>query len=210
MTRGRSLTPRPFAATTARARTVVDAEPLATVVTADLDSAELPLLCVDSPGATPTTMIGHASAAGPFGQLVGAPPVDALAVHRGEQGYVSPSWYPSKASHGRVVPTWDYVVVRLRGTLTASDDDAEIERAIEMLTTRMEATRAVPWSTADAPAAYIAQQRRAVVALRLQVEHVDATDKLSQNRPAADVDGVVAGLIADGNDALASAVHRTR
>lgn len=189
-----------------RARAVVDAWPLATLVTTQLDAVELPLLCTDPPDATPTTMIGHVAAAGPFGRLADGGPVDVLAVHRAEQGYVTPNWYASKAAHGRVVPTWDYVVVRLRGTLTVTRDAADVAAAIELLTDRMETARPVPWSTDDAPPAFVAQQLQAVVALRLDVEHVDAVDKLSQNRPQADVDGVIAGLREDGNDALAEAV----
>ena len=57
--------------------------------------------------------------------------VEALVVFQGPQGYVSPGWYPSKAEHGKVVPTWNYVMVQARGRLRAVDDKAWLRAFVD-------------------------------------------------------------------------------
>lgn len=135
---------------------------------------------------------------------------EALAIVRGPDAYVSPGWYPSKAEHGRVVPTWDYVTVHVHGRLVVHDDPVWVEALVRRLTERHEAGSPVPWSVDDAPAAYVAGQLRAVVGVELQITRVEAKAKLSQNRPPADVDGVVEGLTARGELAAADAVRAAR
>ena len=61
---------------------------------------------------------------------------------QGPQGYVSPAWYPSKAEHGKVVPTWNYVMVQARGRLRAIDDAAWLRAFVTRLTERHEGARA--------------------------------------------------------------------
>ncbi|MFT6804394.1 MAG: transcriptional regulator [Nitriliruptoraceae bacterium] len=190
--------PREFAAPSGAARALVDAVPLATLVIGDLSAVQLPLLCPDPPGVDPTVMLGHVAAAGPFADVTST---DALAIHLGVDGYVSPSWYATTREHGRVVPTWDYQSVHLRGTLHLSGDDDQIMRVITALTERHERGRDAPWAVTDAPATYIARQRRNILAVRLDVHEIVVTHKLSQNRSAEDVAGVVAGLRADGGRA---------
>jgi transcriptional regulator len=52
---------------------------------------------------------------------------ESLAIVRGPDAYVSPSWYASKAEHGRVVPTWNYVTAHVYGELVVHDDPAWVE-----------------------------------------------------------------------------------
>ena len=130
---------------------------------------------------------------------------DALVIVRGPDAYVSPSWYAAKSEHGRVVPTWNYVTAHVYGRLVVHDDAAWVESLVRRLTAKHEADQRQPWSVDDAPPAYIAGQLRAIVGLELQIHRVDAKWKLSQNRSAADVDGVVAGL-SDEEPAAAHAV----
>jgi transcriptional regulator len=120
--------------------------------------------------------------------------VPALLICRGPQAYVSPSWYATKAEHGRVVPTWNYSAVQLRGRVRAVQDDAWLRTAVTLLTDRHEAGRPERWSVTDAPAAYVDGQLRGIVGIDFRVEEVAAKAKLSQNRSAADRAGVVAGL----------------
>ena len=139
---------------------------------------------------------------------------ESLAIVRGPDAYVSPSWYAAKAEHGRVVPTWNYVTAHVYGRLVVHDDPAWVEDVVRRLTAKHEAARlASPgqspaWSVDDAPRKFIEGQLRAIVGLELQITRIEAKAKLSQNRPAGDVAGVVAGLSARGDDGSAAAVER--
>ena len=174
-------------------RALVTSHPLADLVTAGADgmhASTVPLLLLDT-DADHDVLVGHLAKANPQRDHAGA---EALVIFRGPDAYVSPAWYASKADHGKVVPTWDYVVARARGTLTVHDDDAWVRHLLTRMTDHHEAGRPSPWSIDDAPAGYIAKSLRAVVGIEVRVEAWDATWKLSQNRPAPDIDGVVAGL----------------
>jgi len=138
---------------------------------------------------------------------------ESLAIVRGPDAYVSPSWYATKAEHGRVVPTWNYVTAHVYGRLVVHDDPGWVEDVVRRLTAKHEAARlASPgqppaWSVDDPPRSYVEGQLRAIVGLELQITRIEAKAKLSQNRPAADVAGVVAGLTARGDDRNAAAVQ---
>ena len=118
----------------------------------------------------------------------------AVAVFSGPEAYVSPGWYASKAEHGRVVPTWNYVAVHAEGPVEVFDDPARLCDAVARLTDRHEASRAAPWSVADAPPAFMDAQLRGIVGVRLRIERLSGKRKLSQNRSEADRAGVLAGL----------------
>jgi transcriptional regulator len=130
---------------------------------------------------------------------------------------VSPSWYAAKAEHGRVVPTWNYVTAHVYGRLVVHDDPEWVEGIVRRLTAKHEAAKAEdlteaghagdPWSVDDAPRAYVEGQLRAIVGVELRITRIQAKAKLSQNRPAADIAGVVAGLAARGDDRSAAAVQ---
>ena len=132
---------------------------------------------------------------------------EALAVFQGPQAYVTPSWYPSKAEHGKVVPTWNYVAVHAWGAPRVIDDGDWVRGQVERLTAAREAGRATPWAVADAPDAYIAAQVRALVGLEIPIARIEGKWKASQNRPEADRRGVGAGLEAEGETAMAGVVE---
>jgi transcriptional regulator len=133
---------------------------------------------------------------------------EALAIVRGPDAYITPSWYTSKAEHGRVVPTWNYVTAHVYGRLVIRDDPDWTENLVRRLTAKHEAGRAHPWSVDDAPRAFIEGQLRAIVGVELAITRIEAKAKLSQNRPAADVAGVIAGLRERGDTASADAVEQ--
>lgn len=120
----------------------------------------------------------------------------ALAIFRDDDAYVSPSWYASKATHGRVVPTWNYLTVHVHGPLVVHDGHAWKRSLLERLTTIHEAGNPEPWAVTDAPERYIDAQIRAVVGVELRVERIEAKWKLSQNRDDTDIDGVIDHLTA--------------
>ncbi|EFV13856.1 FMN-binding negative transcriptional regulator [Segniliparus rugosus] len=135
---------------------------------------------------------------------------EALVIVRGPEAYVTPSWYPTKAEHHRVVPTWNYVTAHVYGRLVVHDDPAWVERQIRGLTDRHEADSATPWSVDQAPAQFVERQLRAVVGVEVVISRVEAKFKLSQNQPPENIDGVIEGLRARGrpDDAAVAALVR--
>jgi transcriptional regulator len=119
---------------------------------------------------------------------------EALAIFQGPQTYISPSLYPSKQESGEVVPTWDYAVVHARGTLRFIHEAEWLRTLVTGLTQYHEAGREQPWSITDAPAAYIDKMLSLIVGFELSISSLSGKWKVSQNRPAADRQGVVQGL----------------
>jgi len=147
---------------------------------------------------------GHVARANPLWREAHGREV--LAIFQGPDAYVSPSWYPGKHEHGKVVPTWNYAVVHLHGRLEAIDDAAWLRGFVERLTARHEAARAQPWAVNDAPGDYIEQMLKAIVGIRIEVTRVEAKWKVSQNRSAADRQGVARGLALADDAAMAALV----
>jgi transcriptional regulator len=135
---------------------------------------------------------------------------ESLVIVRGPDAYISPGWYASKVEHGRVVPTWNYVTAHVYGRLVVHDDPVWTEDLVRRLTGKHEAYRDHPWSVDDAPRNFIEGQLRAIVGIELEITRIEAKAKLSQNRPAADVEGVIAGLRERGDTDSADAVERAR
>jgi len=117
-----------------------------------------------------------------------------LAIFQGPQAYISPSWYASKAEHGKVVPTWNYAIVHATGRLTAIDDLTWLRAHVAEMTDANEARFSAPWKVTDAPADYIQATARAIVGIEIQAVTLVGKWKVSQNRSAADRDGVIRGL----------------
>jgi transcriptional regulator len=134
---------------------------------------------------------GHVARGNELARLDGAP---VLAIFQGPQGYISPNWYPSKRETGREVPTWNYAVVHVHGRLRVIEDATWLRRLLETLTDRHEAGQPQPWHIADAPADHIEQSLRAIVGIEIAIDRIEGKFKLSQNHPARNRDGVVAGL----------------
>jgi transcriptional regulator len=132
------------------------------------------------------------------------PAVEALAIFQGPQRYVTPSWYPTKAETGKVVPTWNYVVVHAYGPLRFVEDPAWLHAHIARLTARHEEGRERPWQVSDAPEDYIAGLVRGIVGFELPVTRLAGKWKVSQNRGEADRAGVTTGLRADADPASAA------
>ena len=163
----------------------------------ELDVTLLPMLHEAAP-APLGRLIGHVARANPqWRRLDGA--VAAMALFQGGDDYVSPSWYPSKAEHGRVVPTWNYEAVVAWGRLTVLPEPAQILPIVTALTRRHEGARAAAgkgeaWQVGDAPADFVQAQLKGIVGLALVIERLEGKRKLSQNRSEADRAGVFAGL----------------
>ena len=135
---------------------------------------------------------------------------EALAIFLGPDTYVSPSWYPSKAKHGRVVPTWNYVAIHAYGRVEFFDDKARLEALVTRLTATHEAGRPKPWAPSDAPRDYLDQMLGAIVGFTLPIARLEGKWKMSQNRPPEDRTGVAAGLRDAGQDAIADMVEKRK
>jgi transcriptional regulator len=180
---------------------------LATLVsmTADgLIASHAPLM-LDPDPAPYGTLIGHLAKANPHARAADAG-VQTLVIIQGPDGYITPSYYAAKREHGKVVPTWNYTAVHAYGTLEVFDDPGRLLGVVTRLTERNEIPRAQPWAVSDAPDDFVQGMLRGIVGIALPIVRLEGKVKMSQNRPAADIAGVVEGLRADGRDGLAAAV----
>jgi transcriptional regulator len=131
--------------------------------------------------------------------------VEPLVIFQGPQIYITPSWYQTKKDTGKVVPTFNYIVVHAYGTMRVVEDAGWLRNFVGGLTDRFEASRAQPWALTDAPEDFIALQLRAIVGIEIAVTRLMGKWKTSQNRPALDQALVVAGL-RESDDAMAQAM----
>ncbi|MBX3537298.1 MAG: FMN-binding negative transcriptional regulator [Chelatococcus sp.] len=166
---------------------------LVTATTEGLIATPLPLILDEGEGEH-GVLHGHLAKANPQWKLPASG--EALVIFSGPDAYVSPSWYPSKREHGKVVPTWNYVAVHAYGQPEFFDDEARLLEAVTRLTNLHEQPRAAPWSVTDAPEAFIKAQLKGIVGLRLPITRIEGKRKMSQNRNADDRDGVAEGLLA--------------
>ena len=175
--------------------------PMAQLVTMTADglmATPMPMLyepSVDGLG----SLVGHVARANPQWRLP-ISGVEALAVFTGPNAYVSPNWFPSKGEHGRVVPTWNYETVHVRGAFIVHDETEWKRALVTRLTERHESEFAAPWAVADAPPEYIESLLKAIVGVEVQVTSIQAKRKLSQNKSDVDVAGAIEGLTAVGGD----------
>jgi transcriptional regulator len=159
-----------------------------------LQASHLPLLLNTDEGPN-GTLYGHFAKANPqWKELQNG--AEALVIFAGADAYVSPGFYPSKAEHGKVVPTWNYVAVHAYGSAQVFTDADRLRTLVSALTDRHEAGRAQPWKVADAPADYIDGMLKAIVGFALPIQRLEGKRKLSQNRNTADIAGVREGLAA--------------
>jgi transcriptional regulator len=117
-----------------------------------------------------------------------------LAIFHGPEHYITPSWYPSKQEHGKVVPTWNYVVVHVRGRARIFEEQGEMIQHLQALTDQNERAFEKRWSVDDAPKSYLVGLSRQIVGVEISIESIEGKCKLSQNRSESDREGVVAGL----------------
>jgi len=138
-----------------------------------------------------TRLHGHVARGNELAKLDGA---EVLVIFRGPDGYVSPNWYPSKRETHREVPTWNYAVIHVHGRLRVTHDAAWLRDLLERLTDRHEAGQPEPWHVSDAPEDHIEKMLHAIAGLEIDIGRIEGKFKLSQNHPAANRAGVVAGL----------------
>lgn len=179
--------------------------PLATVVTnseSGLSANHIPLLLHTTDGQN-ARLSGHVARGNPVWKQVphGA---SVLAIFLGPQHYVTPNWYPSKEAHGKAVPTWNYSAVHVSGLIRWRTEPEWLLDVVTRLTDIHESNSPNPWRVSDAPADYIASMLEAIVGLEIEIVHMEGKWKVSQNRSAADVEGVIRGLDDIGTESSAA------
>ncbi|BAP87355.1 FMN-binding negative transcriptional regulator [Burkholderiales bacterium GJ-E10] len=188
--------PEAFRVEEARAlHELVSTYPLGTLITAGakgLEASPLPFL-LDRAAGRNGTLRAHAARANPQIEALRAGS-ECVVLFHGPQGYVSPSWYPSKREHHKVVPTWNYAVVQVRGRATVIEDAERLRELVAALTTEHEARRDPPWSPNDAPPEFLARMLQAISGIEIAIDTIEGKFKLSQNRDRADRSAVVAAL----------------
>ncbi len=190
-----------------------DVETLAAI----MDSARLSLLVSNGEDGVPRIthlpllyrdgqVIGHVARANPHWRGL----TRGIAVFQGVEAYVTPSSYPSKAEHHRVVPTWNYEAVHAEGPIDIIEDAQRLHGIVAMLTDHHEGRRTDPWAVTDAPDDFVASQLKGIVGIVLRIERLTGKRKLSQNRNAADASGAAATLAAsaDARDQAVAAAMR--
>ena len=188
-------------------KAIIEAAPLACIVaqtSAGLIANHIPLLA-----APDGELIGHVAVANDMHRLI-EDGQEVLAIFRGDDAYVSPNFYPTKAEHHRHVPTWNYQVVHVYGEI-AFQHDEHSKRAVVGLLTRHHERRLNgkdAWRMADAPPDFLQQMLGSIVAFRIKPKRVIGKSKLSQNRDARDYLGAISGLRASGHDAMAERMQR--
>ena len=174
---------------------------LVTATPKGLRSTMLPMVWIESDN----VLLGHLARKNDHWQqpVIG----EAMAIMRGPDAYITPTWYETKREHGRVVPTWNYITAHVYGELVIHDDAAFVERNVRALVDKHEAARDPNWAVDDAPANFIEGQLKAIVGVELRISRISAKFKLSQNRSAEDVAGVIDGLAAEGAQPISDAVR---
>ncbi|MHA7683443.1 FMN-binding negative transcriptional regulator [Cupriavidus sp. PET2-C1] len=191
---------------------LISTHPLGLLVTQDpageMVANTIPFLLEADPEGGPGILRAHVARSNPLWRE-SRTDVDSLVVFQGPQTYISPSMYPSKAATGKVVPTWNYIMVQGRGRLHAVEDADWLRAFVTRLSERHEAARPVPWAVSDAPEDFIDATLRAIVGIEIKLSSLRGKWKVSQNRTQADRDGVVYGLRSLGGteaEAMAKAI----
>jgi len=168
-------------------------------------ATSIPFCLVDN-GAQFGMLQAHLARANPHWKTIDGQNV--LVVFQGADAYISPSWYPSKDEHGKVVPTWNYVMIQARGNVRVIEDPSWLKRQITALTNQQEASRPNPWKVSDAPESYIDAEIKGIVGLEIQINHLEGKWKVSQNRNMQDRKGAAENLFAEGNTEMHDLVRK--
>lgn len=173
---------------------LIVAHPFATVVafaTGGLTADHVPLVLKS--GSEKVSLQGHIAANNPLFRET-PETFEVLTIFQGPQTYVTPSWYASKQDHGKVVPTWNYVVVHVRGELRFTRETDWLLEHLNDLTRQHESHRSEPWDVSDAPTDFVRRQLKGLVGFEISIHDMQGTWKVSQNKSLKDWTGVKAGL----------------
>ena len=188
-------TPKTFAQTdTKQLRALITQYPFGTLMThsdAGLEASHIPFVLAQSQGKD--YLHGHIARANPLWKTL-PDSCDVLVVFHGPHHYISPNYYPTKHDTGKGVPTWNYVVAHVKGTMSFIHDPQWNLTMLDRLTQHNEASQPNPWTLSDSPDGYIQKMLPAIVGLNINITSITGQWKLSQNQPEHNRQGVIAGL----------------
>jgi transcriptional regulator len=193
---------------------MIHEHPFASLVSmqeSDIVADHLPLI-IHPELSTHGTLRGHVARGNPIGRKLDED-IEVLVMFRGPQHYITPSWYPSKKEHGKVVPTWNYIMVHARGKIKIHQDTDWILSHLTELTHRNENGRKEPWKVSDAPSDFIKRQLRSIIGIEIKITSLQGTWKTSQNKKLEDNMSVSEGLnkeLSDAAKTMAICVEETR
>ena len=139
-------------------------------------------------------LLGHVSRANPVWRNL-AKGVPSVVMFMGPNAYITPAWYPSKQTHGKVVPTWNYVAVHAHGVARAVEEPSWVLDMLNRLTDAQELGHSNRWRVSDAPADYVARKLRAIVGIEITIDQLEGRLKVSQDEEREDRLGTVEGLM---------------
>jgi transcriptional regulator len=190
---------------------LIEQYPFATLVThsnSGIEANHIPLYLQENKDKK--LLLGHIAKANPLWKTVqeGA---EALIIFNGPNCYISPNYYPSKQENGRVVPTWNYVAVHVKGNIKYFHDDETKLEIVNRLTNIHETNQKVPWTVNDAPSIYIKKMLSAIVGIEIEVMGISGKWKVSQNKSVDNQLGIMSGLLseADYNPQKLAAIIKT-
>ncbi len=165
-------------------RAIIEQFPLASVVysaNGRLEMHQIPLIF-----ARDNQLIGHIALQNNLHQLVAGDEV--LIVFHAQDSYISPNWYPSKFEHHQRVPTWNYQMVQVRGTVTFSHDNKTKLAVVGKMTKHFEQALNgdQQWKLADLEQATLVRMLENIVALRVDITQIEAKSKLGQDKEPKD------------------------
>jgi transcriptional regulator len=182
--------------------------PFATLITnteSGIDATHFPVIIANKEGKN--SIQAHIAKANKIWESVknGA---EVLLVFNGPNCYISPNYYPTKVETGKAVPTWNYVVVHVKGRISFIHDEKWIYNMIDSLTNEHESTQKIPWSISDAPESYINKMLPAIVGIEVSIDSIEGQWKLSQNQPDINKFGVIKGLLDKGELKVSELVNQ--
>ena len=129
-----------------------------------------------------------------------------MILFKGEDGYISPNWYPGKKENENQVPTWNYQVVNIHGKIEIIDEVKFVRGVVARLTNFHEASEPKPWKMSDSEKEFIDENLKQIVGIKILVEKMEGKYKLSQNRNQRDFTGAAEGLLKKGKTGLYKAM----
>jgi transcriptional regulator len=150
-------------------------------------ASHLPMLFQPEVGAH-GTLVSHMARANPQWQHFSSG-VEVLAVFHGPHCYISPSWYQTELA----VPTWNYATVHGYGVPRVFDEHERVVELLRATVANYEAGFAQPWP-GELPNDFRDKLMHGIVAFEIPLTRVEGKFKLSQNRPAADIQSVFDAL----------------
>lgn len=187
---------------------LIEKNPLASVMVihaGEIEANHIPLELDRSQGKL-AVLKGHIAKANPLNDILHQP-VSAYVIFHAEHAYISPNWYEGKQEHHRVVPTWNYRVVHVQGTIRKIEDEKYLRGVLARLTRTHEANQENPWKMGDAPNDFIDDELKYIVAIEIEIESMVGKFKVSQNRSQADANNVAKAL-EDSTPEMAKSIQK--